>query len=520
MIASHRIAATTDLGERRLAGLALNPAAPDDVLLRLLADGPKVARMTLCEDRPLPDTVVEAVIAHQDRSVRGRFARNPHVDPARRVRLIDDPEWFVRALLADGPALPPHTTPAPLPDWAVLHMIRTYDDDILGGLSSRQVSTAFMWAALSHPDPKVRLMGIGWRGVPEDARQALLADPDDAVRKRARDRLRHEDPEWVERELPARSCHARTHLLLHGALGRKVVESVLTAPAAGDERAMIARNPTLPADVVALLSADPDAEVRRRVAGHSRLPQRWRRALGADPDPSVRERIAHRSDLARDERRTFATDPDPRVRLAASMDPTLTDAECAAIDYEVPLDDSFVPWTQPRVPGDPGALRHDALSGHPMRRRRAAGDRFLPSDLVERLATDDDLGVRVLLAQNHPEAPAALLLRSFLEYTGPGREHLLDRGDFPTAGLARYAGHEDPAVRALAGRDPRTPAKTVDRLTLDPDPRVRAAAARHPNLPPARSAQLLEDGELAHHAAANPALDPAVMRRLVASPAG
>ncbi|MFJ4986830.1 hypothetical protein ACIP9H_23875 [Streptomyces sp. NPDC088732] len=40
MIASHRIAATTDIRDRRLAGLALNPAAPEDVLLRLLSDGP------------------------------------------------------------------------------------------------------------------------------------------------------------------------------------------------------------------------------------------------------------------------------------------------------------------------------------------------------------------------------------------------------------------------------------------------------------------------------------------------
>lgn len=520
MIASHRIAATTDLGERRLAGLALNPAAPEDVLLRLLAEGPKVAQMTLCEDRPLPDTVAEAVIAHPDRSVRGRFARNPHVDPVRRIRLIDDPEWSVRALLADGPALPRYATAAPLPDWAVLHMIRTYEDDILGGMPSRQVSSGLMRSAHSHPDPKVRLMGIKWRGVPDDVREALLADPDEGVREAVRDRLRHEDPECVERELPARSCHARTGMLIYGALSRNVVESVLTAPAAEDERATIASNPTLPADVVALLSADADAEVRRGIARHPRLSQERRRALGADPDPLVRRSAAHRRDLERDELRAFATDTDPRVRLAASMHPALTDAERAAIDFEVPMDEPFVPWPQPRVPGDPAELRRNALSGHPMLRRRAARNRFLPPDLVERLAADEDLGVRVLLAQNHPGAPAALLLRSFLEYTGPEREHLTSRADFPTAGLARYAGHEDPAVRVLACRDPQTAAETVEGLARDPDPRVRAAAARHPNLPPARLAELLDDEELAHHAAANPALDPVVMRRLAASAAG
>ncbi|MGW3245352.1 hypothetical protein [Streptomyces sp. NPDC001070] len=517
MITSHWIWKTAGLVERRFAGLALNPAAPDDVLLRLLAHGPRVARVALCRHRALPVAVTEAVIAHPDKSVRGGFAGNPHVDPVQRVRLLDDPEWSVRAQLADGPAMPRYVPPAPLPDWAVVHMIRTYEDDILREGLHRQVSVELMRSAHSHPDPKVRRMGIHWRGVPDDLRDALLADPDDEVREAARRHLRHEDPACVERELPEHRCHARTGMLLYGALSRNVIESVLTAPASEDERATIASNGTLPADVVALLAADPDTEVRHRIAHHPRLAPQQRRALGADPDPGVREGIASRCDLDPDELRAFAEDPDPRVRLAASMDRSLTDAEREAIDHEVPMDDPFVPWPQPLLPRDPAEVRRDALSGHPLWRRRAARDRFLPPDLVERLAADDDLGVRVLLAQNHPEAPADVLLRGFLEYTGPERGHLLTRPHFPTAGLARFAGHEDPAVRALAARDPRSAAETVDRLSGDPDPGVRAVMARHRNLPPARLAELLDDGELAHEAAANPALEPAVMRRLVAS---
>lgn len=57
----------------------------------------------------------------------------------------------------------------------------------------------------------------------------------------------------------------------------------------------------------------------------------------------------------------------------------------------------------------------------------------------------------------------------------------------------------------------------MDRLTRDPDPGVREAGARHRNLPSTRPAELLDDEELAHCAAANPALAPSVMRRLVAS---
>jgi hypothetical protein len=142
---------------------------------------------------------------------------------------------------------------------------------------------------------------------------------------------------------------------------------------------------------------------------------------------------------------------------------------------------------------------------------------------VARLADDEDLGVRVTLAQNHPDAPAALLLRSFLEYTGPQRSHLVTRPNFPTTELAAFADHEDPEVRALAVRDPETAADVLERLTRDPDPAVRAAAARHPNLPRPRLTELLDDEELAHPAAANPALDAATIRwlsRTLDDPAG
>ncbi|MCX4451889.1 hypothetical protein OOK58_07090 [Streptomyces sp. NBC_01728] len=308
---------------------------------------------------------------------------------------------------------------------------------------------------------------------------------------------REKDPAWVESALPAQPCHARTGILCNRPLTRAVVDRVLTAPAGENERAMIAYNPSLPADVVALLAADPD--------------------------PDVRERIAYRADLGRAERRALAVDPDPKVRLAVSVHPALSEEERAAIDYEVPMDRGFRHRPAPSVPRDPESVRRDALSAHPVLRRRAAGVHSLPPDLVARLADDEDLGVRVTLAQNHPDAPAALLLRSFLEYTGSDREHLATRPNFPTVRVADFADHEDPEVRALAVRDPETAPAVVERLTRDPDPAVRAAAARHPNLPRARLTELLDDEELAHPAAANPALEVATIRwlsRTLEDPAG
>ncbi|MFD4241792.1 hypothetical protein ACFWP3_09370 [Streptomyces sp. NPDC058525] len=482
--------AAADLPERRLAGVALNPSSPQDVLLRLLADGPPAVRMVLCRDRTLPDAVVDAVVEHPDRRTRSFFARNPHADPAQRVRLVDDPEWFVRSHLAEAPRVPAGGAPRPLPDEAAVYMIRTYDAELLQGSFYQQLSIGLRRSMPTHPVAEVRRWGVGvWSLLPADTRAALLADADEEVRKRAEVHAREEDPAWVERELPDRSCHARWDMLMHRALSRAVVYSVLTAPLAEGERAAIADNPSLPADVVTLLAGDPD--------------------------PAVRVRIAHRADLGPAERRALAADPDPKVRLALSVHPALSERERAGIHYEIPVDDCFHLRPEPHVPRDPQDVRRDALSGHPLLRRNAAADRSLPPDLVEHLAVDDDLGVRVLLAQNHPDAPASLLLRSFLEYDGHQRAHLITRPNFPTTGLSAFADHDDPEVRALAARDPQTAPATAERLTRDPDPAVRAALAGHPNLPQPRLTEILDDEELAHAAAANPALAPEALHRLV-----
>ncbi|MGW2592481.1 hypothetical protein ACWCXC_19705 [Streptomyces sp. NPDC001515] len=478
--------------DRRLAGLALNPAAPVDVLLRLLAEGADAVRMVLCRDRVLPEAVVDAVVVHPDRYTRSFYARNPYAEPEQRARLVDDPEWFVRAHLAQEPRGEGVCAPRPLPDDTVVRIIETYDAETVSGLG-RQISPGLRRAMPTHPSAAVRRMGVAataWDSLTPEVRAALLADPDvgvreDAARAEALD-ARQRDPDAVREDLPAHRCHARTHLLLYGALAPDVVAEALPGNAW-----LLAGNATTPADTVAVLAAHPD--------------------------PEVRAHVAERPGLAPELLRALATDPDPDVRLAVSVHPALTEAERAAIDYAVPQDGAYehVPVYDPASLPGPERVRALARSGHPLLRRRAAVLPHLPADLVALLAEDPDPGVRVLLAQNHPHAPAALLLRSFVEYTGPGRWHLTGHAAFPRAGLARYADDPDPALRRLALLDPETGPEAVDRLTRDPDPLVRADAARHPRLPGDRLAALLDDTALAGRAAANPALPVPTMRRLV-----
>lgn len=478
--------------ERRLAGLALNPAAPDDVLLRLLAGGSAAVRMALCRDRALPDSVADAVVDHPDPYTRSFLARNPHAGPEQRARLVDDPAWFVRAHLAEGPRPDDDGCPVrPLPDRTVVRIIETYDDDLVGTGVLRQMSTGLRRTMATHPVARVRRMACGgfWEWLTPGVRAALLADPDPGVRESAaRSHQLHErrrDPDAVREDLPGHHCHARTGLLMYGALAPDVLAAALP-----DDAWTVAGNTSTPAGTVAVLAGHADPEVRIRVAGRPGLPPAQRRALAVDPDPGV--------------------------RLALSVHPDLTEAERAAIHYVVPEDDAYGHCWYPDAVPDPDQLRRDALSTHPLLRRRAARDPGLPGDLVAALADDPDLGVRVLLCQNHPDAPAALLLRSFLEYTGRHRWHLTRRPGFPRDGLSRFADDEDPAVRRLALLGPRLAPETADRLTRDPDPLVRADAARHPRLPRARIAALLDDAELAPRAAANPVLPVATMNALAA----
>ncbi|SDJ38869.1 translation initiation factor 2 [Streptomyces indicus] len=483
-----------------LTGLAVNPAAPADVLLRLLEPEHAEVWPALAGRRAsFPEEVAAAVVAHPDVRVRKALARNAFVDPEVRGLLVDDSEWIVRACLAGRPDR--HRPVRPLPDGVIERMLLTYDHDCLSELySSGQIPYRVRQLLHRHPAASVRRLAVrGWGVLSADQLAELAADdPDPEVRSDARESIRHaseaDDAAAMERALgplPPPLNHGTTHILVNCRLSRAVVDWLAGSPDV-DDAWVLAGNYSTPPDIVESLLGHPEAKVRLRLAARADLPPAAVRLLARDEDAAV--------------------------RTAVSLRPELTEEERASIDYVVERDEYFGPDEHhARQAPDPARTAAYARSGHPLLRRLAASDPGLPAELVGLLAHDEDEGVRLRLAHHHPAPPAELLLDCYLAHPGPPhvRELLTEHSGFPRTGLAaRFADAADPAARRLALLDPGLAPETADRLTRDTDEEVRAGAARHPRLPAGRLRELLDDSALCETAAANPALPPQVMRAL------
>jgi hypothetical protein len=476
------------LVEPWLRGVAANPAAPSEVLLRLLDPAAEAAWTALCGERALPADVVEAVIAHPRREVRRRFARNRHVPPTQRGPLVDDPDSLVRADLASGPR-PRLGREKPLPDDVLETLLTARDDPDHDGVLttdeirqelafSGQIPQSFRRGMLTHDNPALRAQSAGlWVWLTPGRREALLADPDPAVREAARQQSRVLDPAAMEADLPEQDCHLRGTLLFTYAVSQAVVEACLA-----EERDLcaLAWNPYTPADAVARLARHPDHGVRMRVAARADLDATTLEELAMDPEEAVRTRAR--------------ADPLPRTWPRRAALDRVAGRTAAQIG---PLAEMFA---EP----DPAWYEECARSALPLLRRAAATWSGLPEDLVNRLADDPDPDVRHLLAFHHPLAPPPVVLDAFVAIPCE-RPYLLTLPGLPRTGLRHLLGHEDPDVRALAAADPTLDEPPVGLLT-DPDARVRRAAAANPLLPPDVIATLLHAPESAEGAAANPAL--------------
>lgn len=487
-----------------LRGLARNPVAPVNVLLRLVDSWPEQACDGLRRRRELPPPVRDAMLHHPSPRIRGALATHPQVDPLARAKLLADPAWRVRMRAFGRPGQ------EPLPDDVLVRLLTELDgppsdmpfgrEELIGELfeATRYDRRLFRLAA-AHPRAGVRRFAAGslyW--LDDRSRQALLEDEVPDVRAAAVASVAHRQQVMEPADLPDQHCHAFWYALRRP-LSRALIDQVLASGDTAELRA-IGENSSVPPDVVETL------------LNHS--------------DPSVRQGVAGRVDLTGDQLVRLVTDPAVEVRTAVSTHPGLTEQQRAGIDIDVttvPGDGHFgsadvrclgIPYPDDAAPEISDAL-HWACSANLLLRRRAARNAELPADIVTILADDPDLGVRVLLAQHHPAAPPALLLRCYLEYHGCGRDRLRELPQFPTEGLARFADNLDPAIRRLVALDPHANSELVDRLSTDPDATVRQAMASSPRLPAPRVAALLNDPELAEAAAVNPTLTADHMQQIL-----
>ncbi|MGW0602163.1 hypothetical protein ACWD11_34325 [Streptomyces sp. NPDC002776] len=480
------------LRELWLRGIAFNPAAPAEVLIRLLDEAAGEAGLLMCEGRDLPDGVIQAALRHPARRIRRALACNLHIDPARLAPLASDPSGLVRAQLAGGTRHQPRWV-RPLPTHILVTFLTAKDggedgrvtaQEIAGELwSSRQVPASFPRDMAHHDHPALRLYAAHqWQSLTSAQRTALLDDPDPAVQEAARKGSRWLDPEAVEAALPALAARNRWFVLGTCALSPAVIEQCF----ADDEVHPLARNRLTPAGAMARLARHPDTEIRRLVAA--------------------------RPDLVPEAAAQLRQDPDEDVRMRARLQPFIrTWAEFDAVDWVLGHGpDCTCPITKPAAEPPSDWYATCAASEEPVLRRVAASWPGLPAQLVAALALDDDEEVRIRLTCHHPLAPSHLLLDVFV--TRPAhRPDLLTLPALPRSGLAHLIDHADPQVRALAAADPALPHPPLQ----DPDPAVRQAAATNPTLTPQILETLLTDPRTAQGAAANPSLPVPRMHTLL-----
>ncbi|MFI5671769.1 HEAT repeat domain-containing protein [Streptomyces sp. NPDC051704] len=391
---------------------------------------------------------------------------------------------------------------------------------------------------------------LKWRTLDAEAARMVVASPQIGHRLRA--------VEKPELDVDVLSCLAHdaeprvrfVYAVLAGDFGRRIPEGVLEI-LAGDDQARVRRAATdhrgLPLTVRARLARDENASVR---AG-ALTPEVWplldadlREALCADPDPAVREAVdrllaPEPEPAPRIAPELRVTDPDPYVRRAAAGDPhvptalalrladdpddgvrlalslreDLAEEQRTAVAYVVP-DGYHTPprWVEERG-HEPEVARRAAASGHVLLRRSIAMRHRLPADVVELLAEDEDFFVKLTLCEHCQDAPHELVVEMYAHWHGLKAGFLRHHPNFARPGLARYADHPNPRLRHAALDDPDGGPDLV--LRLADDPAVSAWAVQDPRLPAGELLRRLALRDSARSAAANPALPPAVMHRLL-----
>ncbi len=441
-----------------LDGLAANPAAPPDVLLRLAAV-PRAAKEMAWRQPNLPSTVVERLLITGDSTV-ALALDSPQQSDATRQRIAEHPDACIRDARSR------------FVDHSIGVGNRVRPDDL-----AAYAGPGGLVGLARHEDPVLRAAVAGtWEAMPVALRRELLADPDPRVRKAAAGYPHPSAPADLHAVLLADEA-TRAEVASYATLTEEAVRECLT----GDE------------------------ELRGAVAVNPTLPQPARDRLAQDPSPYVRSRVLLRQDLPEDHRRRL------HAALLAEREDVFDEVTFAL----ALLDEDEPSW----LPSRPLAERLDHLdSPIPCFRRCAARSTDLPADVVRRLYTHDDVRVRHIVA-GRADTPGDVLERLVHEH-GEGLKHRwghTEHSNFPPEAFVRLATAEDSSRRVLAAKGPDLPADVIAILARDTEAHVRAAAARHRRVPVRVLESLLIDDspEVVEAAAANPVLPADRMHALL-----
>ncbi|WP_436776727.1 HEAT repeat domain-containing protein [Yinghuangia sp. YIM S09857] len=325
----------SELVHEQLRAVAINPAAPEDVLLRMLS-GPRWLALAVSGRPAAPVGVINALVTHKDSSVRMAFAGNLQMRWQDRERLEKDPHFGVRLTLAEG-ASRAAVEHRPAPTALLERLARDEDARVRSQIACSPDLPPLLAEALVGDDDALTRENVCrryWDVLDPAARDALIADDDREVRLAA--------------------------LLMRDKSESGAARALLRA---GVGELDVATHCVLDAEVSAQLVNTGDSRTKRAAAQNPTL---------------------HPVAVAR-----LGRDDDVTVRLAVSVRQDLTDEQRLAVDFGPGLDnwlsDLPVPWIENNL-GSPTVMSQCANSGHVLLRRGAARSPTLSADDVAVLA--------------------------------------------------------------------------------------------------------------------------------------
>jgi hypothetical protein len=295
---------------RALAGMALNPRSPVDVLRKLARDEHVDVRRSVAGNTSIPADILSELAKDKDPSVRESIARNPKTPTTTLRQLIKEPNMIAQVARNGGLSVDMLGSLAASEDAYVREMVArnpTTPEDILWLLAVDEVQSVKV-SILSLPsrslkvltllaedaDPAVRIHLAYSERLPVEIMSKLLSDADPAVRiaighnTHLWNRSRWQDVS--ERLVNDKDSQVRVVAAANPYIGSDALRK-LASDKSNSVRLAVADNRATPPKILARLAKDKNVEIRRSVSWKSTTPHSSLRRLASDEDEEVRRRV-------------------------------------------------------------------------------------------------------------------------------------------------------------------------------------------------------------------------------------